>query len=125
MSANITWVIDWMKASTQTINGFPEVVLSCGWNCIGEESVVASTIDSPNGQLPIYKTYTANSLGTCDFPQPQEGGSFTPYADLTQEQVLGWVWASGVDKDATEAKVAADIQLQITPAEIQPPLPWA
>jgi len=51
-------------------------------------------------------------------------GAFTPYADLTQAQVLGWVWANGVDKDATEASVQAQIDSQINPTVIQPPLPW-
>jgi hypothetical protein len=39
--------------------------------------------------------------------------------------VLGWVWSSGVNKDATEAAVAGQIENQISPTEIQPPLPWA
>jgi hypothetical protein len=60
---------------------------------------------------------------TASFGQP--GDPFTPYADLTQDQVLGWVWANGVDKDATEAAVAGQIEAQINPPVIQPPLPWA
>jgi hypothetical protein len=39
--------------------------------------------------------------------------------------VLGWVWSSGVNKDATEAAVAGQINNQINPPVIQPPLPWA
>jgi hypothetical protein len=54
-----------------------------------------------------------------------EGTSFTPYANLTQDQVLGWIWASGVDKDATEAAVEQQIQNQINPPIVTPPLPWA
>jgi hypothetical protein len=61
---------------------------------------------------------------TCSFPLPAEGGAFTPYADLTQDQVLGWCWANGVNKDATEAAVQAQIDNQINPPTIQPPLPW-
>ena len=56
---------------------------------------------------------------------PATGGSFTPYDQLTQEQVLGWCWANGVDKDATEAVVQEAIDSQINPTVIQPPLPWA
>jgi hypothetical protein len=60
--------------------------------------------------------------GTASFPAPE--GTFTPYADLTQAQVLGWCWANGVDKDATEASIQSQINGQINPTVIQPPLPW-
>lgn len=67
--------------------------------------------------------YTASIYSTCSFPLPD--GTFTPYADLTQEQVLGWCYANGVDKTATEAAIQANIDNQINPPIIQPPLPWA
>jgi hypothetical protein len=54
-----------------------------------------------------------------------QGTSFVPYADLTQDQVLGWCWANGVDKAATEAAVAQNIENQINPPIVTPPLPWA
>ena len=37
------------------------------------------------------------------------------YDQLTPETVLGWVWANGVDKTATEAALAANIALQKAP----------
>jgi hypothetical protein len=43
---------------------------------------------------------------------------------LTQDQVLGWVWANGVDKDATEAAVEGQIEAQKNPPVVSPPLPW-
>jgi len=43
---------------------------------------------------------------------------------LTQDQVLGWVWANGVDKTATEAAVQQQIDNQINPPVVSPPLPW-
>lgn len=67
-------------------------------------------------------TFSASVYSTCSVPAPAD--SFTPYADLTQEQVLSWVWANGVDQAATEAAVEAQIQAQITPAVVTPPLPW-
>ncbi len=53
-----------------------------------------------------------------------QGEAFTPYADLTQEQVLGWIWANGVDKDATEAAVEQQIENQKNPPIVSPKLPW-
>jgi hypothetical protein len=52
------------------------------------------------------------------------GAPYTPYADLTQDQVLGWVWSSGVDKDATEAAVQQQIDNAINPPVVTPQLPW-
>ena len=104
----ITWIIEWMNASTTEINGHIEVVLNAGWRCNGTDG-----------------TYNATVYGTCSFPQPETGGAFTPYADLTQDQVLGWCWSNGVDKTATEANIDQQIQYQIDPPVIQPPLPWS
>jgi len=102
-----TWSIDWVQASTQEINGFTEVVLSAGWRCTGVDG-----------------EFSSSAYGSVSFPQPEEGGVFTPYADLTLEQVLGWVWDNGVDKDATEISVTAQVENLVNPPTITPPLPW-
>jgi hypothetical protein len=46
------------------------------------------------------------------------------YADLTQETVLSWIWANNVDKDATEAALAAQIELKKNPVQATG-LPWS
>ena len=56
--------------------------------------------------------YSATTYSTCSWA---DGTVNTPYADLTQETVLGWVWANGVDKQATEDALAAQIALQKAP----------
>jgi len=56
--------------------------------------------------------HTASIYSTCSWA---DGTVTTPYADLTQDTVLGWVWANGVDKTATEAALAANIALQKNP----------
>jgi hypothetical protein len=56
--------------------------------------------------------YTASTYSTCSWA---EGTPTVPYADLTQETVLNWVWANGVDKQATEDALAANIALQKNP----------
>jgi hypothetical protein len=53
-----------------------------------------------------------------------EGDPTVPYDSLTPETVLSWVWASGVDKAATEAALAQNIALQKNPV-VQAGLPWA
>jgi len=51
---------------------------------------------------------------------------FTSYGDLTQEQVIDWVKAAmGAEHVATlEANVANQINEQIAPSVVAPPLPW-
>ena len=65
--------------------------------------------------------YTASIYSTCSWAV---GTPTIPYADVTQEEVLGWCWSSGVDKDATEAALAENIALQKNPV-IATGLPWA
>jgi hypothetical protein len=62
--------------------------------------------------------YSARAYGTCGF----SGELTTPYADLTEAQVLEWVWAS-VDKDAYEQSLAAQIEAQKNPVSATG-LPW-
>ena len=113
MSATITWVIEWMQCKP-TEGQYTDVVITAGWRCNGVQA-------SADPQAP----YTATNYGTCSFSQPAEGGQFTPYEQLTQDQVLGWCWANGVDQAATEASIQTQIDNQINPPVIQPPLPWA
>ena len=65
--------------------------------------------------------HSASIYATCSW---SEGQPTTPYANLTEQTVLGWVWESGVDKDATEAALAAQIAMQKNPPVSQG-LPWA
>ena len=55
--------------------------------------------------------YSARAYGACGF----DGELTTPYENLTEAQVLEWVWANGVDKAATEASLAAQIEAQKNP----------
>ena len=64
--------------------------------------------------------YSASTYSTCSW---SEGTVTIPYADLTQETVLGWIWANGVDKDAVEASLAAQIELQKNPIKATG-VPW-
>jgi hypothetical protein len=68
-------------------------------------------------------TYSASSYGTCGFTYDASSPDFTPYDQLTQDQVLGWCWNDGVDKDATEASLAANINDQKNPTTADG-VPW-
>jgi hypothetical protein len=104
------WNISAMSCYPQA-EGETDVVFTVHWQCNGTQE--------QDG-----KTYNGSTYGTCGVTYTA-GSPYTPYADLTQEQVLGWVWASGVDKDATEAAVQQQIDNAINPPVVTPPLPWA
>ena len=67
--------------------------------------------------------YSASSYGTCGFTYDASSPDFTPYDDLTESQVLGWCWANGVDQDAIEASLAANINDQKNPTTADG-VPW-
>ena len=56
--------------------------------------------------------YRASIYSTCSW---QAGTPTIPYADVTMQDVLDWIWSSGVSKDATEASLAQQIELQKNP----------
>jgi hypothetical protein len=66
--------------------------------------------------------YTASTYGTVGYTE-QPGKTFTPYEDLTEEQVVGWVQES-LGKDTVEASLAAQIEAQKNPVQ-EAGVPWA
>jgi hypothetical protein len=105
MTATITWSVTAMDAYPQA-EGQTNVVFTVHWTCAG-----------------VQDTYQASVYSTCGVTY-SSGTPYTPYAQLTQEQVLGWVWANGVDKEVTETAVQQQIDNQINPPVVTPKLPW-
>jgi hypothetical protein len=94
----ITWTIS--QLDRRTSDGF---VTTAHWQCNGVDG-----------------DFSASIYSTCGW---SEGVPVTPYDALTQETVLGWVWANGVDKNATEASVMAQIEAQKNPVQVSG-IPW-
>jgi hypothetical protein len=67
--------------------------------------------------------YSASSYGTCGFSPDASDPSFVAYDSLTESQVLQWCWDNGVDKDANEASLAANIESQKNPVSAAG-VPW-
>ena len=65
--------------------------------------------------------HTASIYSTASWA---DGTVNTPYDQLTPETVLGWVWANGVDKEATEAALAAQIEAKKNPVT-STGVPWS
>ena len=65
--------------------------------------------------------YTASAYSTCSFATATPS---IPYASVTEQEVLNWCWANGVDKAATESSLAAQINLLKNPVSAAG-TPWA
>jgi hypothetical protein len=100
----ISWIIE--RLLVKPVEGsYTDVVITADWRCNGSQDGFSSTC-----------------YGSCSFAPPTD--AFTPYPDLTQDQVLGWCFANGVDQAAIEANVTQQINDQINPPVVVLPLPW-
>jgi hypothetical protein len=68
------------------------------------------------------KEYYGDVYGAQGFAAPHEA-AFTPYADLTFEQVCGWL-ESALDVSALDMALDSQIENQKNPPIVQLPLPW-
>lgn len=93
---NIQWKIS--QLDRNTADGF---VTTAHWICFGQDG-----------------DFSGSVYASCGF----EGELSVPYEQLTEATVLSWVWAK-VDKEATEAAVAAQIAEQKAP-KVATGLPW-
>lgn len=100
----ISWIIERLLVKP-TEGSYTDVVITADWRCNGSQD-----------------SYSGTCYGSCSFAPPTD--AFTPYPDLTQDQVLGWCFANGVDQAAIEANVTLQIQNQINPPVVVLPLPW-
>jgi hypothetical protein len=97
------------------LNSYPEYQ--------GEQDVVFSIFATYTGTDGTYSSNVeiAQSLILSNT------ATFTPYADLTESQVLEWLLAalSPQQIDQMQAKIAAQITADNQPPFVQLPLPWS
>jgi hypothetical protein len=108
MTITNTWAVQQMDAYPEE-GGETDVVFNVHWTLSGTDGT--------------YQGYVYGSQGVSLNPDVP----FTPYEDLTEAQVIGWVQtAMGAEQVASyEANVAQQIQDQIDPPVVTLPLPWA
>jgi hypothetical protein len=108
----ITWTIEqnWVKPVEGSKT---DVVVTSTYRC-----KASKTVGTGDGA----KTYIGTVDGASSFAPPS--GSFTAYPDLTEAQILGWIFAGGVDQAAVETNVTQQINDQINPPVVTLPLPW-
>lgn len=102
-----TWNIVQMDAYPQYADT-TDVVFNVHWTLTGSDG-----------------TYTGYVYGSQQINLDPEA-TFTPYADLTLAQVVGWIQAEMGEAGVTrlQENVVGQIQNQITPPIVMPPLPW-
>lgn len=107
MAITNTWTIVQMDAYPE-YDGEANVVFTVHWTLVGTDN-----------------TYSGSVYGSVGV-NLNEGATFTPYADLTEAQVIGWV-QDALGEEAIieyEANVAQQISNQIDPPVVTPSLPW-
>lgn len=108
MAITNTWAVVQMDAHPE-YEGEPDVVFTVHWTLNGADGTYTGSVYSSVGV-------------TLD-----EDNAFTPYNQLTEAQVIGWVHAALGEEQvaAYEASVVAQIELQKNPIVVTPTLPWA
>jgi hypothetical protein len=93
-------------ASQVQLNDYTDVVVEAAWTCTGTDGTYYAAI---------------SGLTRIIF---DGGPDYTPYTDLTEEQVLSWIYSSGVDQSSVQAQIDNQIELQVNPPIVVLPLPW-
>lgn len=108
MAITNTWIIQQMDCYPEQ-NGKTDVVFTIHWTLIGQEA-----------------GFTGSVYGTAGVTLDPDA-PYTPYGDITEIQAISWVKdAMGLAQVADcEANVSAQINNQIVPQIITPPLPWS
>ena len=107
MSITNTWAVVQMDAYPEA-DGETDVVFNVHWTLTGTDGEYTGSV------------YGSQAV-TLD-----SGAPFTPCDELTEAQVIGWVQDSMGEEQvaAYEANVAQQIEDQINPPVVTPPLPW-
>jgi len=107
MANSYAWAVNSMTAYPE-YEGQTDIVFQVAWVCSATDGV--------------YNTATYGSVELTLDPTAK----FTPYADLTIDQVLGWVFDAIGEKGKAAAEASCDEQLvaMAAPATVTPPLPW-
>lgn len=109
----ITWTIENLIVAPQ-LAGKIDVVIAASWRVLAEENGLRGT-----------------THGRVNFPAP-DGAKFTAYENLTESEILSWVWEIGATTDPdfpwsqkiAEQQAIAALESQRA-AVTERPLPWA
>ena len=106
--ANFTWLVSQLD-SIPSIDGMDKVISTIHWRAQKEHK-------------EPFNYFTADQYGALSVDAPHEA-SFTPYDDVTKEMVESWLEA-GLDTEAIEANLDAQIENFLNPPIVAYKLPW-
>jgi hypothetical protein len=98
------WVISQLD-SIPSLDGMDKVISTIHWRAQKQ-----------------HEDFTADTYGALGVDAPHEA-SFIPYDEVTKEMVEGWLEA-GLDTEAIEANLDAQIENFLNPPIVAYPLPW-
>ena len=96
----ITWSINQLERHTSDGG-----VITVHWGCVAADQGVS-----------------INNYGSCGFSPDPSDPDFVPYDNLTQDEVLGWVYTQ-IDKASIEADVQACLNAKLNPTVVAG-VPW-
>lgn len=99
----VTWKVLQMHLYPQQ-DQLTDVVFRVNWEC-------SDTAEGKKAWITGNAEFTADPT------------TFTPYEDLTEDVVLGWVWPT-LDKAEIEGKIDQALQALIRPPVVIKELPW-
>jgi len=107
MANTYKWTINALDAKVAVEDGNENVVYTVHWGYSATDET---------GE------YSVSSIGTHGVEY--DADNFTPYADLTEEQVIGWLEA-GLNVESMKAGLDAQIEKLVTPTDITYTAPFA
>jgi hypothetical protein len=107
MAINYTW--DCKTVDVKTIDDITDTVFNVHWQLTGTDDAN----NDAEGNLQTASVYGSIGLDTSDL------SSFTPFADLTNEQITGWVESALGEDKVTELKTNVSNQIAelVTPTQ--------
>lgn len=99
------WIIVQLDCKP-SVDGLQDYVVVCHWR-------YAAT----------YQLLYTDVYGACGFTINPEQPDFTPYPELTEAQVIGWLEGS-LDVTLLQEELTASMEALINPPIVSPPLPW-
>ena len=107
--ANVyTWVINSMDCKPQ-VGDLTDYVVTSHWSCSGTDG-----------------TFTGSCSSTASFTVDPEKPDYTPYDELTQEEVIAWTQGALGEEQVESIYASIDTQIENfkNPPQVTPPLPW-
>ena len=121
--ANFSWLVSQLD-SIPSLDGMDKVISVIHWRA--QKTYLTSQISEGTpeiSELTPQISFTADYYNLLKVDAPHEA-SFTPYDEVTKEMVESWL-SNGLDTEAIEANLDAQIENFLNPPIVAYALPWS